>query len=260
MKTLMLDIETAPHKAYVWRTFKENVSIDQLVEPGYTLCWAARWYDDPQVIFRSLLEWDMPSMLEEVHRLMDEADVIVHYNGKKFDIPTLQREFVLHGFTPPSPYYQVDLYHAVRRQFRFASNKLDFVAQQLGLGKKLAHKGMELWRDCMDALDVPEGEYLTEQQAESWATMKEYNEQDVHLLVELYDRLLPWIPNPPNKALWMDETDEPKCPSCGSTHLRFKGYKRTKVMAYRQYQCNDCGSWSRSRYADTKGRRDVLSS
>ncbi|NIV35232.1 MAG: hypothetical protein GWN58_38990, partial [Anaerolineae bacterium] len=59
----------------------------------------------------SLLEWDMEGMLEGAWELLDEADAVVHYNGKKFDIPTLNREFVKYGFTPPSPYKQIDLYH-----------------------------------------------------------------------------------------------------------------------------------------------------
>ncbi len=37
-----------------------------------------------------------------------------------------------------------------RSKFRFVSNKLDYIAQRLGLGKKTAHEGHELWLKVMN--------------------------------------------------------------------------------------------------------------
>lgn len=247
VKVLFIDIETAPHVAYVWSLFDSHVPIDRVVSSGYTLCFSARWAHERETIFSSVHGDGMKKMLKRLHRLLDEADIVVHYNGKKFDIPTIQREFVKAGMRPPSPFHQVDLYHVVRKQFRFASNKLDFVAQELGLKTKVAHKGMKLWAECMAGL------------ASAWATMKRYNVRDVVILKQLYERLLPWIPSHPNLALWLEPSDDPKCPSCGGTHLRFKGYKRTKVLAYKQFVCEDCGTYSRERTSGSR-RKDVLSS
>ena len=77
---------------------------------------------------------------------------------------------------------------------------------------------------------------------------------------ELYEVMYPWLDHVPNKSLWMEPGDKPKC-RCGSEDLRFKGYKRTKVLTYKQYHCNDCGSWMRDRYAEDSGkarRKDVV--
>lgn len=258
MKVLHLDIETAPNLAYVWGLFKETVNIDRLISSGYTLCWAAKWEHSEDIVFRSLFMHSMEDMLRELHALLSEADVVVHYNGKKFDMPTINREFVKHGFRPPSPYEQIDLYHVVRRQFRFASNKMDFVCRELGLQTKVNHKGMQLWKDCMAALDYDWGDNIPLELWESWAQMQEYNEGDVVMLGQLYERLQPWIPHHPNRALYMDPKTDPTCPSCTSTDVRFKGYKYTRTMKYKQYQCNDCGSWSRARLCEKPTRPEIL--
>ena len=80
----------------------------------------------------------------------------------------------------------------------------------------------------------------------SWATMEAYNKQDVVLLERLYDAILPWIVNHPNRALW-DDSDDMVCPSCGSKHLQKRGLTYTKTQAYQRYSCSNCGAWSRQR-------------
>lgn len=230
MRLLHLDIETAPNLSYTWGLFKQTISLSQLVEPGYTLCWAAKWHGQKDIQYASVHHDGAETMVEEAYDLLDQADVVVHYNGKKFDVPTLQREFVLRGYSPPKPFVQVDLIQTVRQKFRFASNKLDFVAQQLGLGAKSKHAGMELWRDCMAGCP------------KAWATMKRYNRQDVVLTEKLYNHLLPWISNHPNQGHFV-EGDQLVCPNCSSTHLQSRGVRRTKTRTYRQYKCQGCGSW-----------------
>ncbi len=260
IRILDIDIETAPNQAYVWGLFRQNIGINQIVEPGYTLCFAAKWEGEDEVIFRSLHMHTMQEMLVDLWQLLDEADVVRHFNGKKFDMPTINREFVKHDMGPPSPYHQIDLYWVVRSNFRFASNKLDFVCQELGLGNKVHNRGMSLWTDCMETLNIKWGEDVPEHVDQAWQEMKEYNEQDVHLLPRLYDKLQPWIKNHPNRGLWMERGEDPICPNCGSKDLRFKSYKKTRVLEYKQYHCGGCGSYPRARTAEksSRGRKDIM--
>ena len=172
-------------------------------------------------------------MLKEIHKLLDEADVVIHYNGKKFDIPTLNKEFLLHGLTPPAPYKQIDLLKEVRSNFKFISNKLDYVAQALKLGQKVKHKGHQLWVDCMAGKE------------DAWQQMEEYNIQDVELLEKLYDSLKPWIKSHPNHGLYGEVFDSHVCPNCSSGKLRRRGYAYSNTYRYQRYQCTDCGKWSR---------------
>ena len=75
-------------------------------------------------------------MIKEIHKLVDEADAIITYNGKRFDMPILNKEFLLLGFDLPSPYKDIDLLNTARQNFKFASNKLDYISQELGIGMK----------------------------------------------------------------------------------------------------------------------------
>lgn len=183
-KLLFLDIETAPNIAYLWRLRADYVSVDQLVSSSYVLCVSAMWLNSRKPMYTSIKKHGKKKMLSIVYNWLKQADVVVHYNGKKFDIPNLNREFVEEGMAPPKPTYkQVDMYHVVRHQFKFTSNKLDYVCQKLGLGEKVRHKGMSLWEECMAG------------NKKAWATMEKYNKRDVVLLKRLFRRILPWVMN-----------------------------------------------------------------
>jgi DNA polymerase elongation subunit (family B) len=230
MKVLLLDIETAPNLATVWGMYKQNIAVNQLIESSYTLCWAAKWLGEDDLYFESILTGTPRQMIRKVHSLLNEADVVIHYNGTKFDIPTLNKEFLLMGFDPPSPYRQVDLLRVARNQFRFPSNKLDYVAQALKLGKKTSHIGHELWLKCMN------------KDTEAWEMMEEYNKNDVILLEDVYNKLLPWIKNHPNHSVYDEEL---VCTNCGSHSYTKRGTVVTSTGKYQRFRCKDCGTWFR---------------
>ena len=229
MKILHLDIESSPNTAHVWGLWQQNVSINQLMESSYVLCYAAKWLGEEEVHFDSVHQSKPKAMLKGIHVLLDEADAVVHYNGTKFDIPTLNKEFLLHRYNPPSPYKQIDLLRVVRSNFRFPSNKLDYVSQRLGLGKKHAHEGHDLWVKCMNG------------DKDAWGRMESYNIQDVVLLESLYSTLLPWIKSHPNHNLYTSDT---VCPTCSGHRLQKRGTAVSITGTYQRYQCKDCGSWS----------------
>ena len=140
VKVLLVDVETAPNLAFVWGFFKVNVAANQVEESSYILCWAAKWLGEKKVQTGTLWKDGHGKMLKRIHALLDEADMVVHYNGRKFDIPVSNREFIKLRMMPPAPYKQVDLYRECKSTFRFESNKLDFVAQQLKVGAKVRHE------------------------------------------------------------------------------------------------------------------------
>lgn len=247
IKILYIDIETAPTNVYTWSLFPRYISIDDVQKTGYTLCWAAMWHGEREVMFSGLNTDSEAEMLLKIHALLDEADVVVHYNGTKFDMPTLNREFVRHGMHPPSHYHQIDLLKTVRKQFRFQSNKLDFVCQQLGLGGKVKHKGMALWYGCMD------------EDAASWKQMETYNKRDVKILAKLYQKLVPWIHNHPNLGMWIDDPQKPVCTNCASQNVQQKGTQyNTKAASYVRYKCMSCGTPLRSRLRSKPTSQNVL--
>lgn len=228
VRILTLDIETTAHTVRTWGLFKQNIGLNQIVEPGKVLCLAYKWLDDRKIHF---LRADTPNFAETIRDLLSEADYVVHWNGTAFDIPHLQREIIMTGLTPPKPFKQIDLLLTARKQFRFASNKLDWVAQQLGVGAKVKHEGFDLWTAC-EAGDEA-----------AWKRMEKYNIGDIKVTEGLYLKLLAWIPSSAHIGMFMDRSH--CCARCGSTELEQDGYAYAHSQKYLLFQCMECGFWNR---------------
>ena len=238
LKILAYDVERTPASGHVWGIWQQNIGLSQLIQPGETVSFAARWADEPKknIVFKSTFHDGKEEMLSTLWHMMDEADAILGYNTVGFDNKHVNTEFALLGWAPPSPSAQIDLLKVVKKKFKFISNKLDFVSQQLGVGKKVSHEGFGLW------LKVMEGD------PKAWDRFRKYNEVDVHLLVDLYNRLLPWIDGHPNVSLHGGEG----CPRCGSPKLQKRGFRQTQLGHYQRYQCTRCGAWSSSGKSESR--------
>jgi DNA polymerase elongation subunit (family B) len=184
-RVLLLDIETAPNTVAVFRLKQTYIHPQYIMDHGYTLCFTAKWLGKPGVFFAKSPDGHV-AMLKNIHALLKEADAVVHYNGKKFDMPTLNAEFLLHGLPPIESLIQIDLFKLVLAAFNFPSYKLDYVCQRLGLGSKVKNGGWEgTWKPCMDSSH--------KKHKSAWRQMERYNRGDIVLLERLYKKLRPWF-------------------------------------------------------------------
>lgn len=243
-KILTFDIETAPILAYVWGLWKNNVGLNQINEDWYVLSFSAKWLHQKRIIYKDqakakVIENDK-ALLLHIHALLDEADIVIAHNGRRFDVKKLNARFIKHGLPPPSPYEIVDTLDIAKASFAFTSNKLEYLTGALCTEKKMTHQkfpGFLLWVECLARNPA------------AWAEMKKYNIQDVVSLEELYLKMRPWTIGHPNVAAIGNDTDEPVCPKCGSHHVQQKGFRYTKQGgAYLRFHCQDCGGWSRGRF------------
>lgn len=239
-KILIFDIETAPNQGDVWGLWQQNIGLNQLLKSGHIMSYAAKWYGEKEIFYvenrRTNKGSDRP-LVKKLIKLMDEADIVIGHNGKRFDVPWVQGRAALYGIKPPSPFRVVDTLLIARRQFNFPSNKLEYLLDVFGCSKKLKHKkfaGHELWTECLAGND------------EAWAEMKAYNIQDTVGLEELYTKLIPWTPNHPNMGVYTED-DKPVCNKCGSDHVQKRGTYMTNASKFQRYQCVPCGAWSRGK-------------
>ena len=243
-KVLILDIETAPILARVWRTFKENVGLNQIEHDWYILSFAAKWTHQKRIIYKDQSQAvdieDDRSLLGHLHALLDEADIIVAHNGRKFDMKKINARFFALGFPPPSPYHIVDTLEIAKGSFAFTSNRLAFLTDQFCTEKKMAHAkfpGFELWKECLKG------------NQEAWKEMARYNKQDVTSLEELYVKMRGWAVGHPNVGAIKGTLSTEACPKCGSEDVKQDGYTYTKGGGmYLRYRCGCCGGYSRGRY------------
>lgn len=248
MKPLILDIETSPNMAYVWRAYKTNIGFNQFVEYSNIMCWAVKWNGTRGILHEDARDGNEEQILKTLAAILNEADVVVAHNGKAFDIPVIRSRMAYYGIPPFSPIKIVDTKLEAQKLFGFPMNSLAFLARYLNCEDKGEHgdfPGFSLWSEAL------------KNNKDAWDAMVEYNKQDVDVLEEVYNKLLPWMENHPNvmgaNPLAM------VCPRCGGG-LNRRGYATTNAGLYQRYQCKNCGGWSRSRYTenDFETRKKIL--
>lgn len=234
MKILALDIETAPNVVDRWDLFSPSpVGLNQIHTTGFMLSFAAKWHGAKGAPkFFGLNTHSRKELAEVAFEYLDKADVVTGWNSDAFDVRWLNTSMQEQGFYPPSPFVKLDLMKVVRRHFKLPSYKLQYVSEWLGLDGKLGHEGHSLWTKVL------------QNDPKAWKAMEKYNKQDVVLVEEIYDALLPWIDTHPNLNLYNGTLDG--CPNCGGFALQSRGYSYKRSGKFRRYWCIDCFKWSTS--------------
>jgi len=241
MKILVLDIETAPALVLCWRYWDERINPQQVLEHGSIQSFAAKWHGEKEIFYHDTFKSTEKAVLKALNKLLDEADGTVTHNGARFDHPKIRGRSLVHNLKPPSPVKEIDTYLICRKEFGFEANSLEYVAKVLECKKQktkhIKFPGFELWKECLK--DNPD----------AWAENKKYNINDILVLEEVYDKILPYARGHPNVAVFLDSAQR-LCPKCGSHRSQRRGWAHTNVGRYRRYQCRDCGGWHRGRITE----------
>ncbi|MCI0562137.1 MAG: ribonuclease H-like domain-containing protein, partial [Nitrososphaera sp.] len=241
LRILFFDVETAPLLGHVWHPYGDFMSIDQLLNDSFMLTWSAKWNDSSKVYSDRLtseeaIAQDDSRIVESLATLMRQTDIVVAHNGDSFDVPVVNGRLFLLGLEPLPPIRTIDTYKLAKRNFHLAMNKLDYLADRLGLGRKIKTE-FTLWRECYHGDEA------------ALAQMEKYNIKDTVLLERIFNRMKPYVTNLPrlvNGPAWA-------CPFCGSSYLtNVNQYgeqmlKRTNMSTYTMWYCQNCKKYSRSK-------------
>ena len=145
MKVLLFDIETSLAQVYTYGLYDQNISIANVIEHPRMIAFTAKWLGKPKVFAFSEYHQSRTEMLTAMHELLDEADLVVGWNSKNFDVKWVNSEFMVENMLPPSPYKQLDLMQEVKRNARFLSNKLDYISERLLNDKKIEYNMARMW-------------------------------------------------------------------------------------------------------------------
>lgn len=231
IKRLIFDIETSFNIVASWRIgYNLNLGHENILKERAVITIAYKWEDDSEV---KVLKWDEnqcdKKMLEEFAKVLNEADESIAHNGDRFDLPWLKTRFIYHRIPCRPNYKTLDTLKKARGGFLFNSNRLDYLGQYLGVGRKLEHTGFKLWKDIV--IDKSE---------EAMKLMCDYNIQDVLLLEDVYHVLQPYITANTHVGVH-NGMAKYSCPQCGSESVRLeKNEVSSKGSITRVMSCECC--------------------
>jgi RNase P subunit RPR2 len=231
IKRLLLDIETSPNVGLFWKAgYKLNISYENILKERAIICIGYKWQGDAKT---TVLTWDKGDdrkPLQKIAALLNECDEVVYHNGDRFDLPWIRGRCLKHGIIITPDIKSVDTKVIAHSKFGFNSNRLDYLAQFLGLGNKIKTE-FQLWKDVMQNI------------SKALSLMVTYCKHDVDLLEKVYLKLAPYVPHKTHFGVLFGglKTD---CPDCGSTSVQRRGTRQRATAAgtlSQRLSCNDCG-------------------
>lgn len=183
-RRLFFDIEVSANIVFSWRIGGDIVvSHDDIIQERAIICVCYKWEGDSKT---HSIQWndrgDDKELLTKFAKVIDSADEVVTQNGDAFDIKWLRARCIKHNIPISPKFNSIDTLKMAKAGFRFNSNKLDYMGQFLGEGKKI-RTDYDLWKNITLYNDKA-----------SIAKMIEYCKEDVALLERIYNRLKPYAP------------------------------------------------------------------
>jgi len=234
------DVETSLSIVTTFSLRNDYISPDNIIQDWNILCGSWKLLEEDKVHSVVVKEvQDDYEVTKTLRDMIEDTDILIHHNGKKFDLKKLNTRILKHGLPPlDKKLLQVDTYLEARKNFGFTSNKLDYIARYLEVGKKLPHSE-GLWRAVLNG------------DKKALKEMVAYNKHDVVILEGVYNKMRPYIDHPNMGAFFHDDIEH--CPNCGSNHLQRWGTRITATgLGYHRYRCVKCGSYSQGRKVDSK--------
>lgn len=215
---------------------------------GTTLCVGYKWVGKKRVHILGLDDFnevceccnriknpsDDKELVSRFAEVMAQADAMVSWYGKGFDIPFLQTRLLAWGLPPLPPVPHIDGCRDIaQKHLKLHSNRLAVVQEFLGLKDAKTPLTPEHWTKARNG------------ELSGLRYVEEHCRKDVLVLEEAYLKLRQLMPRHPNVALM--ENYKNGCPTCGGQNLvahdkRQGGYV-TGTRGYSMLQCKDCGVW-----------------
>ena len=231
-KRLFYDIETSYNIVKSWRIgFNINLNMEDIIQERAIITIAYKWEGEENV---TVLSWDKgcdKKIIEDFVKVMSEADELVGHNVDRYDTKFIMARALKHNISVLPKYQSTDTLKLAKKHFMLNSNKLDYIAQYLGIGHKTKHRGLEMWDDIILRND-----------SKALEEMIEYNVQDVFLTEQVYHKLMEYSLPKVNHAS-KQTGDKHTCPQCGSDHAELhKTYISGTGTKTRLMNCLNCST------------------
>lgn len=238
-KIMIWDLENSHIVANTWGLWQQNINTGDIMHDWFLLCGAWKFLGEKKVYTavptkKELLAKNDKRIVKEIAAAVESADMLVAHNGDSFDLKKLKTRVLKHNLKPISFIKTVDTLKVARKEFKITSNKLDYIAEFLGLGNKLVNPP-RLWNN------VESGSM------KHLKLMVEYNKVDVTLLEDVYLRLRPHMSNHPDINIFAERGKESRevafesCKACKSINTQKYGIRYAATKKYQKFLCKACG-------------------
>lgn len=230
IKRLFFDIETSPNVVYSWRIgYNLNITPDNIIDERKIICICYKWEDSDKIFS---LKWDNNQcdrqMLIDFIEQANQADELIAHNGDRFDIKWIRTRCIYHRIPMFPNYKTLDTLKKAKSGFNFNSNKLDYIAQFLGVGAKVKHSGFDMWKNVIKG------------DADAMNEMVNYCEGDIIVLEDVYFTMQNYIKTNTHNGV-INNNLKYSCPNCGSEHSELiKNNVTAMGTIKRLMQCIDC--------------------
>lgn len=218
----------------------QYLSHNDIIQDWFVICASWKWLDKPTIFHTSLLDdpkrykanpCDDTHVVQVLHSIVSEADVIIGHNVAKFDWGKILERMMCHRLPPVEKPKLVDTM-IMAKQAAFSYNNLDYLCKRLGAAhQKRENGGNAMWMDIVQG----KGKARIEE-------CIEYCRGDIPTAEEIYHIMAPYMPTRliVNQNLWREE-DKQGCPYCKSMKYVKDKLRVTTTGSAQSYRCTACG-------------------
>jgi uncharacterized protein YprB with RNaseH-like and TPR domain len=230
VKRLFFDIETSPNIVYSWRIgYNLNITPENIIDERKIICISYKWESDETI---HTLTWDKnqcdKKMLIKFIEVANQSDELIAHNGDRFDIKWIRTRCIYHRIPMFPNYKTLDTLKKAKSGFNFNSNKLDYIAQYLGVGAKVKHSGFDMWKGVMN------------NDKTALSEMVHYCEGDIIVLEDVFLTMQSYIKQNTHAGV-LNNNLKYSCPCCSSEQITLLKNNVTAMGTIKRLiECNDC--------------------
>jgi len=232
IKRLFYDIETSQYEVKSFRIgYNLSLHYANVTKLAKIICVSWKWEGEDKI---HNIHWgkemDDKRILQEFIPVLNKADELVAHNGDRFDIKWLRTRALFHRLPMKPKYRSVDTLKQSKAYFNFPNNRLDTIAQYLGVGAKISHQGIKMW-DKVEAGDK-----------KALKAMVQYCDGDITVLEDVYYQLEKYVKNMTHVGAHTGGSKH-SCPSCGNNNdIVLNKFNYTALGTIKpEMSCESCG-------------------
>ena len=230
-KILIFDIETSYMLVKVYQLKTDYISHKKIVQDWHFLSYAGKFLGEETIHYLDQRYAedvkDDRQLIEGLHHLISQADVLVGHNLDQFDIKMFNSRAALYDLEPLHDLKTWDTMKLVKSKFRLPSFSLDYCARFFKLeNQKSGHSkfpGDQLWDECIAG------------NVEAWDECSHYNRQDCIVTEELFLKMAKFC-----KQVNVQAYMQKRVCVCGSEEFYKDGFETNKQSTHQRYRCRSC--------------------